>query len=547
MSLGRSALGVAALLAALEGLAAAQEVGADRFFAEETADENPGETAVDGSFTSTTFYYTESGGDATPPSDVNEIAPFSASPVDRIFTDLRTQLDARHVGGSKVDVRVDARGRFDASSYSTFSRVQPGGEDDVPSQSGTFGGNELDLRELYLRRRGSSVDLSVGRQYTLELAATRFDGLKVEGKGQRWKLIAFGGLYPSRISRDVREDYPTGFVDDPAAPGVLAGDRVLPVVGGAGTAYRYQSAYGALGVVGILPLGDDNMNGYWRASPRVDVFHYVVADAAGADGAGLTNLTLGVNLQPTDSLRAYANVTRIDTETLNVVAQAKLDEPDSAPVTNPPSAQTTFQNNIEVQRTAQESARIGLSANFGERVELSTSGAVRRRGELSFETANGEQIVFEAAQAADITIALVDRHSIGDSRIGLSATRSFGVGNVNLNRTTATIARLDVTKSVRDGRGELEANVSYILSADDNRGGECGLATGPIAGCYGAAEAQSFGVGGLFYYRFHPSWFGLLSANLGPQLYKTTDSMGNLVDQPTILTVAALLRVAYRF
>lgn len=553
MSLGSQL--VPGLLVLLIGAAQAhaQELGADRFFADEAEDEEDREsTTYDGSFTSTTFYYREDG-DAAPP--VGQTAPFSASPVDRIFTDLRTQLSASHIAGSRVDFRADVRGRFNTTTYTTASNV-PGGEDfEVPYQSGTRYGNEIDLREVYVRRTGTAVDVSVGRQYSLELAATKFDGLKVESKGKRWKLIAFGGLYPSRISRDIREDYVQADFD-PNTPGYQDGGKpILPITGGVGTGYRSQNTHGAFGVVGILPLGDDlvtgqaeeprvfaTANGYLRAGAKVDFYHYMVVDAAGSNGAGLTNLTVGVNLQPTPRLRAYANVSRIDTDTLNVVAQTALLDPDS----NEVMAAGQLQNNIEVQRIAQDSARVGLSGNFSNRVELSTSGALRRRGELTLETiGDGAPKVFPAAQAADITVSLVDRKSLGGTRIGLSATNSFGVGSANLHRSRAIIARIDATKDFADDRAELETSVTYINSSDDNRGETCAPAT--IETCYGSSQVQGVTAGLLLYYRFSRAWFVITNANVGAQMSKATYTADMLVDQPTILTTGLLLRLAYRF
>ena len=556
--------GSMALVAALAASASAQKLGTDRFFADRpVGEEEQQSTVYDGSFTSTTFYYREDGENGTPPSSID--APqFSASPVDRIFTDLRTQLDAKHIGGSRGYFRADVRGRLNTTTFSTDSNPSDGtSETDVPYQSGTRYGNELDIRELYVRRDGASVDLSFGRQYSLELAATKFDGLKLEGQSsERWKYILFGGLYPSRISRDLRDDYPTGD-GDVDMPGFQAGGSpILPITGGAGLAYRFKDAYGGFGAVGILPLAEDaatgetekprlfaTANGYWRASQKVDVYHYLVADAAGADGASLTNLTFGMNLQPTSSLRAYANVTRIDTDTLNVTAQTKLQDPDSMPEGGPPN---TAQNNLEVERIAQESARVGLSAAFGTRVEVSTSGGLRRRGELRLEPVNGDpadrddDLVFAAAQAADITVGIVDRRSIGDMRIGVSGTSSFGVGNANLYRSKALIGRLDATKELADGRAEIETNLTYIGSDDDNRGTACNLATG-VATCYGASSVKSITVGVLAFWRFSPSWFGLVSGVAGPQFSESASSTGAAQSQPTVITSNFLLRLAYRF
>src|SRR5262249_30179178 len=119
MPVGRAAAAAAALLllAPFARPVAAQEREADRFFAETVeSKEALQSTTYDGSFTSTTFYYRESGGLAPP---VGGTAPFSASPVDRIFTDLRTQLDARHISGSRMDFRADVRGRLNTTTYTT--------------------------------------------------------------------------------------------------------------------------------------------------------------------------------------------------------------------------------------------------------------------------------------------------------------------------------------------------------------------------------------------------------------------------------------------
>src|SRR5262249_25121727 len=155
--------------------------------------------------------------------------------------------------------------------------------------------------ELYVSHGGERTDVYLGRQIVLDLAATKIDGLRLDyASSQTWTYLAFAGLYPTRGSRSLDTDYPKG----QDAMGKPSG-RVLPAAGGAGAAYRTQSAYGALGVVGIAPLSKDRAtgtqeqprvfvttNGYWRPSSGLDLFHYVVVDFLGAGGAALTNLSL---------------------------------------------------------------------------------------------------------------------------------------------------------------------------------------------------------------------------------------------------------------
>lgn len=550
--------GLAALLlvAAVPRAALAQEPGEDRFFfVEESDEEERQQTAYDGSLTSTSFYYKESGAQGDPLM-TGGTGPYTASPVDRLFTDLRAQLNARHISGSRVDFRFDGRGRLDATSFETASNPADGFEPpEVGGQSGTFGDDELELRELYFRRDGAEYDVTFGRQFVLELAATKIDGLQIQREASKeWRYLGFAGLYPSRISRDIREDYPVG--DNDPAIDVVEEKRLMPISGGLGAAYRFERAYGAFGAVAIFPLANDyqtgtlekprvfaTANGYWRQSSTVDIYHYAVVDAAGAAGAGLTNLTLGLNWQPVPAMRTYAQVSRIDTETLNVTAQTKLEDPD------PDRPVTAVQNNIEVERIAQDQARLGISVSMANRFEVSTSGTLRRRPELVVSEGDmdvaDDDIVYPAAQGADITFSAVDRRSIRDARIGLSATRSFSVGNVNLYRTRSWVARLDASKEVAAGKAEVEGNLTYVQSKDDNRGAAC-IPGDPIT-CYGAAEVQSFTLGALAYYRFKPAWFFIGSAALGRQLMSAANSTGALQAQPQLTTLNLLLRLAYRF
>jgi len=554
----RIATGALALLAALAGPAVAQDPGEDRFFFVEEGQEDRDRTAYDGSLTSTSFYYSEFGSAGDPINQVDPNAPGlnNASPIDRVFTDLRAQLDAKHIAGSHIDFRADLRGRltttyFEAQTTNTDAEGNPV-KSEIPYQSGQFDGNEGEVRELYLIRRGSEFDVGFGRQFSLELAATKFDGLKVERRNSKqWKTIIFAGAYPWRGSRDVRDDYPVDPDNDPDTIGNQP-KRIVPLAGGLGTAYRYERAYGAFGVVGIFPLANDDTtdtlekprvfataNGYWRQSATVDIYHYTVVDATGAAGAGLTNLTLGTNWQPSTALRLYAQVSHIDTETLNVQAQLKLDNPDLVGL-------GFIQNNIEVSRIAQDSARVGLSGSIKQRFEISVSGTVRRRPELAVRTSDDmETVIFPEAQAADITVGVVDRQSYKDMRIGLSGTRTFGVGNATLYRSKSTVVRADATKPLQDGKAEVVGDLTVIASSDDNIGTICTL-TDPDT-CYGASRMLSVGAGLLGFYRFKPDWFIIGSGSLARQVLTTTVATDMTIAQQPIYTAALLLRLAYRF
>jgi hypothetical protein len=74
---------------------------------------------------------------------------------------------------------------------------------------------------------------------------------------KQWRYIVFAGLYPSRISRDVREDYPVG--DNDPDPLVNERKRIMPVSGGLGASYRFERAYGAFGGVAVFPLASSRI------------------------------------------------------------------------------------------------------------------------------------------------------------------------------------------------------------------------------------------------------------------------------------------------
>lgn len=522
----------------------------DRFFsdkvdkAEEEGD-RPTETLVQGSLTSTTFAYNEFGGT---PVGVDPTFVANYSPVQRLFTDLRTQLDAKHISGGVWDFRMDARVRVSPEcNYQTQNQVTY--TPDCQTQSGTFGGNEYDAREFYARRSGDKSDWYIGRQYVLELAATKIDGIKIAyHQSDRWDLLAFGGLHPARGSRSVQTDYPAMRLLN-----MEQGARVLPIAAGLGGAYRYQKLYGSIGAVGILPMAEDRVdganeaprifatgNGYWRPSNKLDFYHYLVVDAQGSAGAGLTNLSLGVNVEPTPTVRMTLGVNRVDTETLNVIAQNYLADPE---VQNPNTPQP--RNDLQVSRISSQSARLGVSVALSDnRFEVSTSGQVRQRPDITKPGADGATvIVFPAAQAADVMVSVVDRRSILGLRLGASVMRIFGIGDVNYNRSQATIARLDGSRELLEGRGQIEANVGVVASQDDVRTDNCAL--NPLE-CYGTSKVLSLTGGTTLFYRFKPDWFVIGSASFGRQAFSNY-----LVDQeytqPPNYLVSGFARLAYRF
>jgi hypothetical protein len=566
------AVAIAAAAAAAVGIGATSARAQSNFVPddeEETAREKR-ETKYDIRLTSTTFGYRETGA-IGPALGVGTEQPDNASPIDRVFTDLRAQVTGTHVSGSKWDYRLDTRFRLNQDTRPT-SNVQDDAGNTIPIQSGTFGGNtEIDLRELYFKRRGRKTDWVFGRQMVLDLAATKIDGVRVEyEKDDEWTYIGFGGFYPVRGSRSIKTDYPTEQPDPLAADPTAPGPRVMPVAVGGGGAYRFARAFGAIGAGAIIARTEAEVggqqekprvfvtsNGYWRKSNTLDLYHYLVfdLDAEGLDQASsddfckgrCRNVLLGAAWHPRFSFRVNASVNMVNTETLNAHAKTRLEEPDQSPLAGP-----RIQNNVEVLRIASQSGRLSVSNSFKDmRYEVTATGQLRRRPEFNVTGTDGTIYTFPRSQAADVTLGVTDRRFYFGLRLYATITSIFGVGAENLNRTEAKVFRIGGAKELNDGRTEVEADISYLTSTDDNQGmmaTTCGIADAvdPF-NCYGTSNVKTLQAGGLVFHQLNPKWFVVGSAYLGRQRLQTADAMGTRVNQPLVTTLTAFLRLDYKF
>ena len=560
-------------------------VARERFFFDGIDDEKSRKsTKTSGSLTSSSVFFRELGVEL--PAPENPIPNTNQAPqletAQRVFTDLRAQLSADHMGGSKWYFRGDLRGRFAPGSCDASDPerdptdptrgIDPAARDACTRfQSGTFGGDELELRELHLSMRGDTTEIYAGRQWVLDLAAHRLDGLQLRYKSSpRVTYLVFGGLHPQRISRDIRQDYPEKFNPDfdpadPMSPPRTDG-RVMPVTGGAGLAYRFEKLYGALGGVLVHPLAEEDetfggsgqledprafltANGYYRHSASLDVYHYAVLDVLGSAALALTNLTVGINLRPSPRLRTYLQVHRFDTETLTAVTQDKLENP------QPTDGLDGIQNNIEVLRIAADEARVGLSGSFSmRRYEASTSVAVRRRPEVTLESPDGgATLLLPAAQDIDVTLRFVDRRSFAGLRLALQLSRSFGFGEARFQRAETLVLRGSASKTVSDGKGEVELWASGIKStvasaAEMGTCGAAGIDEDSFDACFGDGGATTATVGALGFYRLSTSTMAVASTSVGYQkIDPSSDTINMDYEQGSIIPFTAFLRLAYRF
>lgn len=507
----------------------------DRFYVDksDTAKTEKG-TLVQGSIASSSFLYTESGGNYPGAAAIgSDAAKFS-----RYFTDLRLQTDFRHIGAGRWDARLDARLRV----VNTAADVDPNSADKDHVQSGFNGTNEYDLRELWLIRNGVRSDVTIGRQYIADLAAVKIDGVRVDyASSRQLTFLGFGGLYPVRGSRSLTTDYVALKDSGGASAGKLVG------AGGFGAAYRTLDAYGSIGGVALVPLQAESprvfatSNGYFRVGPTLDVYHFALVDLIAQSGANLTNLSAGVNYKPNQRLRLTAAFNRVDTDTLNVQAQAFLD-----PANATGAAAGVVQNETFIKRLSTNQARAGLSAALGQlqRFEISTAVTYRYRPDVTLTGpgATPTTVTLPAAKGVDVYASIVDRHSIKDLRLGLDVSRTFAVGTVAYQRSEVLAVRASAAHDIRDGRGEWEAELAYATTKDLN----AGMACASIDTCFGSTTNKILSLGGNLYYRLNADWFALASLSLSRQA--TTTLQNNMTQtDPSITGLTGFFRIAYRF
>jgi hypothetical protein len=518
----------------------------DRFFVDKTdTSKTEKGTLVQGSLTSTTFGYHESGDTIAP-----AVAGIpSASQFNRVFTDLRLQTDFRHIGAGKWDARVDVRGRVVNDPGSTTAGFTPATSASV--QSGFLGNNELDIKELWLVRNGVRSDVFFGRQFVPDLGGLRIDGVRVDyASSSKFTLLGFGGLYPIRGSRSITTDYQQ-LQSNPDANGKQSPAGQFTGAGGFGAAYRTIESYGSFGGVVLAPLSSESprvygtATGYWRYNPQLDFYHLAVIDLVGSNAvnAGLTNLSLGVNYKPDQRLRGTLSFNRVDTETLNVQAQAFLLSPDAG--------FNAVQNESYLQRIATNQGRASVSAGLGElqRFELTAALSYRYRGEVVLtappQMPAGTASVtatLPAAQSVEVYGAITDRHSIQDLRLGVDGSQIFGVGSATYQRTSSLALRASAAHELANGRGEWEAEVAYSSTKDDDAGQLCSN----IVTCFGAAKSSIISAGGNLYYRINRDWFVMGSLFVNRNVI-THIEMATSTTDPAVTGLSGYFRIAYRF
>jgi hypothetical protein len=526
----------------LRGHAVDQDAGKniflkDRFFADklDTPKTEKG-TLVQGSISTSTFAYTESGG--TLGMNLGD----SGSKFNRLFGEVRLQTDFRHIGGGAWDARIDVRAR----AVNTPDETSLSSDDTNHVQSGFNGTNELEVREAWLVRSGKRSDLFFGRQFITDLGAVKIDGLRIDyAQSEKFTLISFAGLYPLRGSRSLTTDY-IPLKDNSFGPaGRFVGS------GGFGAAYRTLNMHGAFGGVALVPFSSEaprvygTANGYLRSGPKLDLYHFAILDVVGSAGFALTNLSAGANFKPNQRLRLTASVNHVDTETLNVQANAFLSpgDPDTA------TGGGKIQNETFVRRLSTTSARGSVSAGLGslQRFEITVASAFRYRPAFSLTSFDGMTTVnLAAAKGVDVFASLMDRRSFADLRLGVDVSRSFAIGTIAFQRSSVLAARVFGAREFRQGRGEIEAELGYATTKDTGGGTMCAPPMVDPTQCFGTSKGSILSLGGNVFYRFNSNWFGLGSVFVSRQAITRAEGTA-VTEDPPILGVTGFGRIAYRF
>lgn len=510
----------------------------ERFFIDKIdTRETEEKTLFQGNIISSTFFYTETGGGKLPAT--NDVAAGNTnSDFSRLFTDLRLQLDARHIRGGRWLARVDARGR--AASDPATNTLGYQGEANTRIQSGLTGESELELKELWIARPGDRFDIFLGRQTVADLGAVKIDGLRIDyAKSDRVTLVGFAGAYPLRGSRSIATDYPN--LRDDAGKSL---GRVPPIAAGAGAAYRTPLSYGSLGAGAVAPLKGGETprifvtsTGYTRTGPKLDLYHFGLIDVASEGGFAVNNLSAGLNFRPTPSLRATASINHVDTETLEVQARTFL-EPNDASV---------VRNDAQVRRIASTQAQGGLSASFGrsQQIEASVALSGRYRPDVKVQASNGATpmtYTFTAAKSVDVYAQLVHRNLLS-TRVGVDFVRSYSIGEASARSAYYTF-RGFLSREFRQGRGSWEAELAYSNSKDEVE--DPGNVPMQTLFLYGKSKTSTVSGAGTVYYRLRTSWFLMGSVGVGSFGLETI-ARGMKKADPSLTTLSMFGRLAYRF
>jgi hypothetical protein len=447
----------------------------------------------------------------------NQAATFSLA-----YGDLRAVIDGRRLPGN-FEIHVDGRVRV-TGDFSTDAATQ---EANQITSRGYFMGREYDLREAYFRRRGSTVDFAIGRQYVLESDALRIDGARVWWHiHKHWDGSVFAGSYPNPYSRSLTTDYQGS-----------NGYYGFAFAGGADVSYIYDKLWGSISATGIY-LGGKNdggpfnpampivtagteaprayltWTGFYRLFSWLDLYHDLVLDVAGSAGVQLTRLDAMVTARAGKylTLRAgYDHMSSIAIEMyLTNLLASRADFMLSPSITN----------NLIVERTARDQVYLHPDVHFG-KVDLYAEGRLRFRtlvnaGEdpqfivSAVAPINTNQVA--ASFAWDATIGARDLGTLWGIRAGLWYTL------LDDFRSSSHVLGIELGRSFYDDRLGIDLSFLYARTRDQSAGNTMGCvapmtpanSSSLILPCFGTRDGAEYEPGLTLTGTISAHWFAFL-------------------------------------
>lgn len=479
-----------------------------------------------------------------------------ASPYELAWGELRAVVDGRRLPGS-FDLHIDGRVRLTGTWGTNAATVGADGF----AQRGYLGGNEYEVRQAWVRRRGEKWDFGLGRLMVAEADALKLDGLRLWYRmAKHWDASLYAGVYPDPFSRSLTTDYVGGFA----------------FAGGLDATYTYDKIWGAFSVNSAY-LGGNNAGGalppsitdpastapvtgrpstetprtwitwtdYIRIVSWLDLFTDLVLDVSGAAGAQLTRLdalvtaragkhvTLHLGYDHLSSFAIEMFLTRLLADRANHIAG-------------------TIENNLIVERTARDEARGDIDISFG-KVSIYADGRFRRRAIVNLAddpqfVANGSQIA--PGVAYDATVGIRDRGSLWGLRPGL-----WGM-YLSDYRARSAILGITLGRSFWEERLAVDLSFLYASVTDSLAGPSFAPCSAPATvtalqnTCYGRRAGADYELGFSVTAQPWTHWFGFLDYRL-----MADTSSGNIVEpgqgmvlpQPTVLTHVLLLRIEARY
>jgi hypothetical protein len=488
------------------------------------------------------------------------------SPYALAWGELRAVIDGRRLPGS-FDLHIDARARITGTwNTNEAGLVGAGGY----ANRGYLGGNEYDVRQAWVRRRGEKWDFGLGRMVVAEADALKLDGLRIWYRvAKHWDLSLYAGGYPNPFSRSILTDYIAG-------PPGSGGTGAFGFAGGLDTTYTYDKIWGAVSVNSSY-LGGKNDGGpldanalakgpvpgnvstetprtwitwtdYVRLVSWLDVFTDLVLDVSGAGGVQLTRLDALATARAGKHLTLHAGYDHLSSFAIEMWLTRLLAD-------RMMHIAGSIENNLIVERTGRDEVRGDAELGFGT-FSIYADGRWRRRAIINLGddpqfTNMGQQLA--PGTAWDATFGLRDRGGLWGLRPGLWAMY------LSDYRAQDLILGVTLGRSFWDERLTIDLSFLYASVTDSQVGAtfaQCNTLL-PVAqqqgkpnNCYGRRGGADYEFGVTVTTSPWKHWFAFFDYRLMDDTssgYIVEPTAGMALPQPTVLTHVLLVRIEARY